>query len=505
MPTTQPTGHRFCPRCGLATDAAHCPQDGTTTLERTAIGAGPTQFQPGDVIGGRYRLKRMLGRGGFGAVFCAEHTATGQEIALKVLAVEASTATEQTVRRFHAEARLTSRLRHPNTVKVHDFGQADNGALYMAMELLSGPSLEDTLRSVHGRGEGMAEFDALDMAIAVLRSLAEAHDAGLVHRDLKPANILWNDVPGEAPVLKVVDFGVARAQDSGLTGTGTVVGTPAYMSPEQCRAQPVDGRSDLYALGVILWRCVTGAVPFHDPNPMTVMFQHVQGTLPDLRAEALTPISDGFIACVQQALAKDREQRFPAAKAMRLALEGLRGGAWAGTPQAMDATLATPAWTPVAARRPSGSQPAVIAGESVDGVTAATLQGVRMADPKPARRRIGLVAAAVGVLVGLGAVGIWLAVRDSTPPPPVVAVAPPVPVTAPAVSPPVASVPPTVPAQHAETAPASVPVQPAAPQAATPEPIPTGEPAPAKPKPAAKKPGAKKKGRPEDAFLIQVP
>ncbi len=327
------TENRYCPKCGLATNALLCANDGTSTLHSAAMDASALQFRPGDVLAGRYRLIRTLGRGGFGAVYAAEHTSTGQQIAIKILAVEPGAAEEDAGKRFFQEARITSQLRHPNTVRLFDFGQSESGALFMALELIQGPTLERVLRDLALNGKTMAENDALDMAIAVLRSLAEAHTAELVHRDLKPANIMFADVPGEDPVVKVLDFGIARAKDSSLTGGGTVLGTPAYMSPEQCRGAALDGRSDLYSLAIILFRCVTGRVPFSDPSPLSVMYQHEAAEVPDLRALTAEPLSDGFIECVLHALAKRPAERFPDARSMRLALEAVRGGAWAGTPQ----------------------------------------------------------------------------------------------------------------------------------------------------------------------------
>ena len=287
-----------------------------------------TRLDTGNIIEGRYRIKGTLGRGGFGAVYEAEHTGTGQMIAIKVMLADLSEHNVQAVRRFYKEAQVTAQLRHPNTVRVFDVGQTSEGALYIAMERLHGPTLEEALREVGSQGTAMTERQALDVAIPILRSLAEAHMMDLVHRDLKPANIMLTEVADEEAVVKVLDFGIARTRDSSLTGQGTALGTPAYMSPEQCMGGKVDGRSDLYSLGVILYRCVTGRTPFDDPNPLTVMYKHAHAPPPDPRQVAKSQLSEGFVVCVLKALAKKADDRFVTARAMRLCLEAVRDGQW---------------------------------------------------------------------------------------------------------------------------------------------------------------------------------
>jgi serine/threonine protein kinase len=318
---------RYCPRCGLATADALCARDGTATIERTSIDLNAMQFRPGDVLASRYRIVKLLGRGGYGAVFAAEHTGTGQPVALKLLASDPNQLGDENQRRFFREAAITARLRHPNTVRVHDFGQAENGALFMALELIEGPTLAQKQHEFSKRGKAMPELQAIDMAIAVLRSLGEAHTADLVHRDLKPANIMYAAVPGEDPVVKVLDFGIVRARDSSLTASGTALGTPEYMSPEQCSGEPMDGRSDLYSLGVILFECVTGRLPFLDENPLRVMMMQLSSPPPDVRMFARTPLTDGFVDIVNNVLAKNPLVRFADARQMRAALETVRPAA----------------------------------------------------------------------------------------------------------------------------------------------------------------------------------
>ncbi|MBM4345932.1 MAG: serine/threonine protein kinase, partial [Deltaproteobacteria bacterium] len=312
---------RYCPVCGDAVAARFCPTDGTVTVVRRALKPGDLDYHAGRVVDGRYRVGQRLGHGGFGAVYAAAHTGTGQHVALKVLNVALSSDNAPIVRRFWQEAQVTSRLRHANTVRVFDVGQTEEGAFFLAMELLQGRTLQTRLDDEGPTDEDTAVF----IGIEVLKSLNEAHAAGLVHRDLKPANLML--CPGDAPdrpLVKVLDFGIARTADSSLTKTGAALGTPAYMSPEQCRGIPVDGRSDLYALGALLFRCVADRPPFVDENPLTVLFQHADTPPPDVGAVAPQALSPEFCAVVARALAKDPAQRFADAKAMRDALEAPR-------------------------------------------------------------------------------------------------------------------------------------------------------------------------------------
>ena len=363
--------HRYCPSCGNRTELAFCPTDGVPTLERKVIQAEATVVREGDVIEGRYRITGLLGRGGFGAVYAAEHTGTQQKVALKMMLASAE-AGEDEVRRFYREAQVTASLRHQNTVRVFDVGQTPAGALYIAMELLHGPTLEQVLKDKWKAGLAMSEREALLIGIPVLKSLHEAHTNKLVHRDLKPANIMLAESSDDEPTVKVLDFGIARAQDSSLTGAGTALGTPAYMSPEQCQGVELDGRSDMYSLGIILYRCVAGVPPFNDRNPLTLMFNHTQTAVPDLRQAARTSLSDGFIHIVQRSLSKRRDQRFDTARDMRVALEQLlnNGEVLSGTASRVVAAVRVDEAVDSAdgdtmaamATGDSGDRPAVVAG-----------------------------------------------------------------------------------------------------------------------------------------------
>lgn len=280
-------------------------------------------YLPGDVVEGRYRTTGVLGRGGFGAVYAAEHLGTLQAVALKILT--SNDDDPHSVERFYREARITAALTHPNTVRVFDVGRdGDNGALFLAMELLRGPNLEQLMRRLVEENRAMTEAEAIEIAIPVLKSLAEAHAAGLVHRDLKPANIMLASVTAGPPVVKVLDFGCSHTRDSTLTNEGAVMGTPGYMSPEQCRGEDVDMRSDLYAISVILYRCITGRLPFEDTSPMTLLFKHAHQAPPDPCTVTEREIRPETRDMLLRGLAKQPDERFASALDMRKYLESLR-------------------------------------------------------------------------------------------------------------------------------------------------------------------------------------
>lgn len=310
---------RLCPLCGQRTEDARCPADGTATL---VLAQNPdARLVEGAEVNGRYRIGKLIGQGGFGAVYRAISLATGSEVAIKVLGVSLDNDEPELIQRFYAEAQITAALKHPNTIRVFDFGQTDSGALYIAMELLIGQALNELLRDRRRAGDALDQAETVRIATQTLRSLAEAHTHGLVHRDLKPHNIFLNQVPGDDPVVKVLDFGIAKRLGSNLTGTGQAFGTPVYMSPEQAQNRGIDARSDLYSLGCVLYQCVTGAPPFEGDNPLAVLLSHVTDTPAPLQRNAVHPLSEEFIALLNKSLAKSPDARFATAQEMRIALE----------------------------------------------------------------------------------------------------------------------------------------------------------------------------------------
>ena len=225
---------------------------------------------------GSYRLLEVIGEGGMGRVYLAEHVRLGRKVALKMLRSKYSQNPEA-VRRFFTEARAVNRIAHENIVEVTDFVSDPEGSSYYIMELLTGQTLYDLL----DKERHLPLERALSISIQVANALAAVHEAGIVHRDLKPDNIFLCVRGARSDLVKLLDFGIAKLVEPGLdislqrTGVGTLMGTPAYMSPEQASAGPIDYRSDIYALGVILYELTTGVVPFHGASYGEILVQHL--------------------------------------------------------------------------------------------------------------------------------------------------------------------------------------------------------------------------------------
>lgn len=375
----------------------------------------------GQLIADRYVVERKIGRGGFGAVFAARHTGTGQEVALKCLNTAAGVE-DVTLRRFFQEARVTSGLRHPNTIRVFDFGQDDSGLLFLAMELLSGRSLKQELSGRRKKGKVFTEDETINVAVGILRSLAEAHAAGLVHRDLKPDNVFLHEVPGEEPIIKVLDFGIVKLGDSTITlgSDSGVPGTPAFMSPEQVTRQSIDGRSDLYSLGCLMYQLLTGQVPLRGESAMQTLYRHVHDQAEDVRTRARTPISDELATIVHKALAKDPNRRFKGAREMRAALEVCRGSE-------LSSSLRTPmSRGPTRLERAPSTQASLFSGPvpGIEDVDASVPDISKQHLPRPRTSRAPILWLAAGALLaaaaGFGAAVMFSEERPpAAPPPPV--------------------------------------------------------------------------------------
>ena len=310
---------RFCPHCDAEMAERVCAADGTATLLLESLSSDLAVLKPGYVLNHRYRLEKELGRGGFGAVYAAKHTGTGQTMAVKVLF---SAGDRRSLKRFFREARVTAQLKSKHTIKVFDFGQDDNGMAYLAMELLQGQPLNEVLNDRLRDGRTFSEKETIDVAVAVCKSLNEAHAAGLIHRDLKPHNIFCAE-DEDGLVYKVLDFGIAKSVDQSLTG-GSILGTVAYMSPEQAQNDKLDGRSDLYSLGVMLFQLVAGEVPFAGETPIQTLMMHINGTVPPLRLRAQVQLTDRFVDAVERLLSKSPDGRMASAADTIAELDPLR-------------------------------------------------------------------------------------------------------------------------------------------------------------------------------------
>jgi serine/threonine-protein kinase len=280
------------------------------------------------VIADRYRLVDLVGEGGMGAVYRAEHIRMGKALALKILRGDFAQETDA-VARFLSEARIVSRLSHPHTIAVFDFGEIEGGGFYLAMEYIPGKDLASILKT----GGPLPERRVAEIGQQILGSLAEAHDAGIVHRDMKPGNVMLMKTRSGEDFVKVLDFGIAKlrhvpdAAGAGgplsastiTTSAGAIVGTPSYIAPEQARGDPTDARTDLYAVGCMLYELVAGKPPFVAPTPIAVVAAHLHDE-PRLLHEVVPGVSRAFSDAIHRALKKRPDDRWPTADAMREAL-----------------------------------------------------------------------------------------------------------------------------------------------------------------------------------------
>lgn len=247
--------------------------------------AGP-QARIGDMLVGRYRLERIIAKGGMGRVYLATQLPLERQVAIKLLIAKGYD--EEFRKRFFLEASTCARLVHRHIVTVHDYGEAENGELFMAMEFLDG----EPLSKVIAREIRLDSDRACQIALQICRALRAAHKSGIVHRDLKPGNVmlLHDEEQEHVDFVKVLDFGLVKTFDANpddpaadLTRSGTWLGSPRYMAPEQIRCQEVDPRTDIYSLGVILFHMVAGRPPFVGPNSVEILQQHLQDPVPNIR------------------------------------------------------------------------------------------------------------------------------------------------------------------------------------------------------------------------------
>ncbi|WP_425537927.1 protein kinase domain-containing protein [Myxococcus stipitatus] len=295
---------RFCPACGA-------------TLVRTP----DADDYVGMTIAQKYRVEALIGEGGMGKVFRARQISLDKVVVLKVLR-HTLLSDERTVARFQREAKAASRLNHRNSISVLDFGQAEDGALFIAMEYVAGQDLHQILSREWPLGEGRV----VRIVSQVLGALSDAHGAGVIHRDLKPENIMVEQRRNEPDFVKVLDFGIAKITDStddgpALTRAGFVCGTPEYMSPEQARGATLDHRSDLYAVGVILYQLMTGLLPFESDSAVGFATKHLtEEPPPPTRRRPEARISPAMERLILRTLSKSPDDRPANAEAFRAEL-----------------------------------------------------------------------------------------------------------------------------------------------------------------------------------------
>jgi serine/threonine-protein kinase len=425
---------KTCPTCQASypNNYAICPADGNP-LQEVSI------WSDGSIIRGKYRLLAKVGQGGMGSVYKALHLAFDEMRALKVIAPELLT-DELFVKRFKHEAVITRRLQHPNAVRVDDIDEAEDGRPYIVMEFIDGKSLKKLIRE-----EGPLPFQrVLSIIKQAASALDAAHKLGMVHRDIKPDNIALVDAP-EGEMVKVLDFGIAKVKEARmgeaanmtLTGAGVVIGTPQYMSPEQAmgkRGDELDGRADLYSLGVVMYQMLTADLPFRADTTMEMLLAHMQK--PPAPIGVLHPelqVPENVAALAMRLLEKNRDMRPASALVLIQEIEkiekdmlnpartrvltaddlvrasenrgpsGDRGGAAVPPPPRTQPPPVRPVEPPKPVPPPVIRQPQIVAPP--------------LPRHKPPESRWGMWVALIVLLVGVGGGGLYIATRQPSPQP----------------------------------------------------------------------------------------
>ncbi len=282
----------------------------------------------GLIIAGRYEVQSVLGKGGMGMVYRAHDRMLDESVAIKVLRAEFGNTSEM-LQRFKKEIKLARKVSHRNVCRIHEFGE-DGGVRYISMEYVEGTDLKQLARV---RGGFLPAEEAFDVAIQAADGLQAIHDVGIIHRDLKTSNIMRD--PGGR--VRLMDFGIAKSETidrstaGGLTSTGQIMGTPEYMSPEQCQGERIDARSDVYALGVVVYEIFTGTVPFRGDTPVATLFKHIQEPVP-FEGPVAARIPLAAVPVLRRALAKRPSERFASAAEMAAALRASHQKTLSGVP-----------------------------------------------------------------------------------------------------------------------------------------------------------------------------
>ena len=398
-------GARFCASCGATMTTID-------THDSTLVG---------QVVGGRFHVKRVLGEGGMGIVYEAEQqmgTAT-RKVALKTLHAHLSHDPSVSAR-FHREVGTIAQLEHPNTIKVYDFGATPDGTLYIAMEFVAGKSLSQLLEE----SKVLPPERVLRIVRQIAGSLEEAHQQGVIHRDLKPDNVVLTQRAGEKDVVKLLDFGIAArtesadaAREQKLTQQGMVLGTPPYMSPEQFTGKPLDARSDIYSLGVMTYEMLTGRLPFEANTPWQWATEHMTAQpIPFEATPVAAQIPAPMRAAVLKALSKNKEDRQASVTQF---CEELAGTASVAAHTGTAAMAAPPVFDAPGPAKTAAMPSPIASGPS-------TAQAVATAVPIPGPRGggnkglvIGLASLGGVLLIGMAVVGVrsMKPTADDGPPP----------------------------------------------------------------------------------------
>jgi serine/threonine-protein kinase len=380
----------------------------------------------GQVLDGRYRITKKLGEGGMGEVYAAEHIHIDKKFAIKLLKAEIVSNAEA-VARFRQEALKSSEIKHRNIIAIEDFNQLPDGRIYMCMELLNGAALNDLIQGPMGADR------LLNILIQTGHGLAAAHARGIVHRDMKPENIFVTVGPQGEDVPKLLDFGIAKVSGNDgqnhLTRTGTIFGTPFYMAPEQALGNPVDARTDIYAMGVIMYECFAGSLPFQGESFMGILTQHIT-TEPEpvaqRAAKAGRPLPMGLAEVITRCMQKSPAQRFGTMDELVNALVAIyRGIAGPGMSTYMEAFpvgsaqhLAQPTPGPMSGAHamprsggypvPPGSQPNLMpaAATPASGMYASSSSSVM-----PKKSKLPLIIALVAVLAVGGGITAFVVLQ----------------------------------------------------------------------------------------------
>jgi serine/threonine-protein kinase len=311
---------RNCPRCGRVFPGGveFCPDDGSRLVDHTLRAKPKDDEMVGRVLDGKYRIESVLGRGGMGVVYASQHTILGKRVAIKVLRGQFDEDPE-ILSRFTQEARAASAIGSAHIIDITDFGDLEGGAAYFVMEYLDGEPLSAFMK----RTGPVAPDRAASIVEQICRGLQAAHDHGIVHRDLKPDNVFLLRRDDRSDFVKILDFGIAKVAGAAgpRTKSGMVFGTPHYMAPEQAAGDPVDGRTDVYALGVILFELLVGKVPFDADSFMAILTKHMYQPPPALSSVHADPSRPPSLdEIVIKAMAKVPAERWQSMDELRAAL-----------------------------------------------------------------------------------------------------------------------------------------------------------------------------------------